>query len=98
MNSIVDSHNDLKWLVYIIKTRQGKLYTGITNDLDRRTTQHKSGQGAKYFRIDPPVEVIWCETDHNRSSASQREAAIKKLSRPAKLALIKESNFTPIPI
>ena len=81
------------WLVYIIEATDESLYTGITNDMPRRWQQHSSGKGAKFFRGRKPASLKFIEHSHTRSSASQREAAIKKLSRQAKLKLIKDSLF-----
>ncbi len=64
------------------------LYTGISNDVERRITQHASQRGAKYFRGRQPEQLVYLESGHDRSSASQREAAIKKLQRPGKERLI----------
>lgn len=79
------------WSVYIIETRTGKLYTGITNNLERRFQMHHQGKGAKYFRVDPPLFLVWNECKHTRSSASKREIEIKKWSRAKKLKLIEQS-------
>lgn len=77
------------WLVYIIRASDNSLYTGITTDLERRFAEHQSGKaGAKYFRGRTPKEIIYVEPAHSRSSASVREAEIKKLSRADKLRLI----------
>lgn len=77
------------WCVYVIRATDGTLYTGITTDMDRRWSEHLSGEkGAKYFRGRKPEELVFTETGHNRSSASKREAELKKLSRAEKLALI----------
>ena len=78
------------WRVYIIRCRDNSLYTGITTDLERRFTQHASGCGARYFRGHEPVEVVYHESGHNRSSASRREAAIKKLKTEDKWRLVRE--------
>ena len=78
------------WLVYIIEATDQSLYTGITNDMPRRWQQHSNGTGAKFFRGRKPASLKFIEHSHTRSSASQREAAIKKLARPAKLRLIEE--------
>ena len=83
------SNND--WFVYIIETRQGKLYTGITNNLENRYKMHYRGKGAKYFRVDPPRFLVWSEADHSRSSASKRESEIKKWTRSQKLSLIQQN-------
>jgi putative endonuclease len=78
-----------QWYVYIIRATDQSLYTGITTDVERRFAEHKSGRaGAKYFRGRSPVEVVMVESGHDRSSASIREAQIKKLSREQKLELI----------
>ena len=78
----------MNWLVYIIRCSDKSLYTGITNDLERRWQQHASQQGAKYFRGRKPVEIVYLESSRDRSSASRREATIKKLQRRDKEALI----------
>jgi len=76
------------WRVYIILCTDNSLYTGISNDVERRLVQHLNKRGAKYFRSHTPKQLVYLEKDHSRSSASRREAAIKKLSRPKKLCLI----------
>ncbi len=76
------------WQVYIIRCTDNTLYTGITLDVDRRISQHGGTRGAKYFRGKRPLDVVYIETGHSRSTASKREAAIKKLSRLEKLQLI----------
>jgi len=78
----------LNWLVYIILCSDDSLYTGITTDLQRRFNQHASGRGAKYFHGRRPLEVVYREAGHTRSSASQREREIKDMERSAKLSLI----------
>ncbi len=78
-----------KWKVYIIVTTSGKLYTGITKDLSRRFKEHKKKQkGARFFHFSSPEKVVWQKTYPNRSEASKKESAIKKLSHTEKLALI----------
>ncbi len=77
------------WLVYIILADDGSLYTGVTTDLGRRFKEHSGSlRGARYFRGRRPVEVVFQEDGHCRSSAARREAEIKKLSRSEKLVLI----------
>jgi putative endonuclease len=78
----------MNWQVYIILCTDNSLYTGITTDLERRFRQHADAQGAKYFRGRRPGEVVYLECGHTRSTASKREAAIKKLLRADKLQLI----------
>jgi len=76
------------WTVYIIETRSGKLYTGITKDLNKRFKAHEEKKGARFFRISEPLKVLYCEKHVNRSEASKREHQIKQLSRKEKLILI----------
>jgi putative endonuclease len=79
----------MNWTVYIIRCDDGSLYTGVTTDLQRRFTEHQGGsRGAKYFNGRKPSHVDYSESGHTRSSAGQREAAIKRLSREEKLRLI----------
>lgn len=70
---------DLTWYVYIILCSDKSLYTGITTDVERRFAQHVAGTGAKYFRGRTPYRLVYLEGGHDRSSASRREAQIKKL-------------------
>jgi len=78
------------WYVYIVKCSDNSLYTGITVDLERRVEEHNtSNKGAKYTKSRRPVHLVYSETQHDRSSASKRESAIKKLSRSEKLILLK---------
>ena len=79
---------DTAWQVYIIRCSDDSLYTGITLDVERRLTEHGGARGAKYFRGKRPRQLVYLEDGHTRSSASRREAAIKKLTRAAKLRLI----------
>ena len=78
------------WVVYILECSDKTLYTGITNNLDKRLEQHNNGaEGAKYTRARRPVKCVYNEKQKNRSEATKRELAIKKLSRVEKLKLIK---------
>lgn len=76
------------WKVYIIRTQSGKLYTGITKDLERRLSQHKQKTGARFFHISDPESVVYTETHPDRSAATKREIEIKKMSREEKMNLI----------
>ncbi len=77
------------WEVYIIKTDGGKLYTGITTDLERRFGEHKTKRkGARFFNFSEAETVVYRERHPDRSTASQRESQIKKMSRQEKLSLI----------
>jgi len=79
-----------KWYIYIIKCRDGKLYTGITNNLKKRIAAHNTGEGCRFTRCRYPVKLIYTEACKNRSEASRREIEIKKLSRKEKLVLVKK--------
>lgn len=73
----------------MIESQSGKLYTGITTDIDRRFDEHLNKKtGAKFFRTDKPVKIVYTEPHDDRSLASKREAAIKKMTRQQKLILI----------
>jgi len=78
----------MNWHVYIILCSDNTLYTGISNDVDRRVSQHASQCGAKYFRARLPKRLVYLEGGHSRSTASRREAAIKKMQRSDKERLI----------
>ena len=76
-----------EWVVYILECKDKTLYTGITNNLERRISLHEKGQGAKYTKGRGPFKLIYSESCIDRSIASQRECEIKKLSRSQKLNL-----------
>ena len=73
---------------YILRCRDGTLYTGWTNDLEKRLAAHNAGEGAKYTRSRRPVELVYHECFETKAQAMRREAAIKRLTREEKLALI----------
>jgi len=72
----------------MIRCTDDALYTGITTDVERRFSQHASGRGAKFFRGREPQSVVYMESGHTRSTASIREAEIKKLPRDEKCRLL----------
>lgn len=80
----------MAWFVYMLRCGDGSLYTGYTDDVARRLAVHQSGKGAKYTRSRPPVTLAYQEELPDKSSALRREAAIKRLTRRQKLALIEE--------
>jgi putative endonuclease len=77
-----------RWVVYVLRCRDGSLYCGVTNDLPARLAAHSSGRGAKYTRGRGPFEVVYLRRARDRPSAQRVEARIKRLSRASKLALI----------
>lgn len=76
------------WSVYILRCRDGSLYTGVTNDLVRRLERHVAGKGSRYTRSRLPVRLVYEEPARNHGEALRREAALKRLTRAAKLALV----------
>jgi len=77
----------LSWIVYILQCADGTLYTGITNDFERRMAEHEAGQGAKYTKGRGPLRLVYQETCQGRGLASKREIEIKSLDRKSKLLL-----------
>ncbi|NQU16828.1 MAG: GIY-YIG nuclease family protein [Candidatus Saganbacteria bacterium] len=75
--------------VYILKCKDGALYTGITSNLERRFKEHKDGKGGHYTSSNPPVQFLYSEEHQNRSAATKREIQIKGWTRTKKIALIK---------
>ena len=75
------------WTVYILECADQTLYTGITNDLDHRITEHENGRGAKYTRGRAPFTLLYTENHPSRSQALRREAEIKSFDRATKLQL-----------
>jgi len=81
-----------QWLVYMLRCQDDSLYTGITNELERRLTEHNDNspksKAARYTRARQPVSLVYQENCENRVEASKREYAIKKLSKKHKETLI----------
>ncbi len=78
----------MSWFCYLLECADGTLYTGITNDLDKRLAAHNDGTASKYTRSRLPVRLVYTEPHADRASASRREAALKKLKHTAKHALM----------
>jgi len=83
------------YFVYLLECADNSLYTGITTDVIRRFTEHQAGEGGHYTRAHKALRLVYQEPHANRSSASKREAEIKKYSRAQKLALIQTQNRQP---
>lgn len=77
--------------VYILRCNDDSLYTGWTNNLEKRIKAHSDGKGAKYTRSRVPVELVYFEVFEDKIEAMKREYAIKQLKRKEKLELIKNS-------
>ena len=76
--------------VYILRCNDDSLYTGWTNNLEKRVKAHSNGKGAKYTKARLPVELVYFEEYENKIEAMRREYAIKQLKRKEKLMLIKK--------
>ncbi len=74
--------------MYILRCADGSLYTGWTNDLDKRIAAHNAGTGGKYTRSHRPVTLVYFECFSTKEEAMKREYAVKQLSREEKEALI----------
>lgn len=72
---------------YILKCADGSLYTGWTNDLEKRINDHNTGRGAKYTKARRPVQLVHYETFGTKEEAMKREYAIKQMSRTKKMSL-----------
>jgi predicted GIY-YIG superfamily endonuclease len=83
-----------RWLVYLLRCRDGSLYTGITNDLAKRLETHAAGKASRYTRSRLPVTLAYAERQPDRSQALRREAAIKKLPRADKEQLVATASVT----
>lgn len=76
------------WYVYILRCGDGTLYTGSTDDVERRLAAHRAGKGAKYTRGRGPLELVYFEPCGEHAAALRREYALKRLPRGEKLRLI----------
>ena len=74
---------------YILKCKDGSLYTGWTNDLEQRVAAHNTGKGAKYTKARRPVELVYFEEFETKEQAMKREDAIKQMARKDKLELVR---------
>lgn len=80
------------WSVYMLRCGDGTIYTGIAVDLEKRLEAHRRGVAAKYTRSRLPVAVAYEERQPDRSSAQKREAALRRLGRAGKLALLDQGH------
>lgn len=83
--------------MYILRCCDGTLYTGWTNDLEKRVKTHQAGRGGKYTRARLPVELVYHESFPTKQEAMRREWEVKQLRREEKLKLIEgEKNETSV--
>jgi putative endonuclease len=80
------------WYVYIVRCRDGSLYTGIAMDVERRLAEHQAGKGAKYLRGRGPLRVVFEKQVGSRGQALKIEHKLKSLSRNEKEELINDSD------
>jgi putative endonuclease len=80
---------DKSWVIYLLECIDGSLYTGITNDLEKRLASHNAGLGAKYTRGRRPVTLLEFKTVESQSEALKLEYQIKQLPRYKKRAFFK---------
>jgi putative endonuclease len=78
----------MNWYVYLLRCGNGDLYTGMTDDLERRLQQHQSGRGGWFTKTTQPVELVYHEVYESEAQAKYRETQLKGWSRRKKLALI----------
>ncbi|HHD2751638.1 TPA: GIY-YIG nuclease family protein [Clostridium perfringens] len=79
--------------VYILKCKDNSLYTGWTNNLEKRINAHNNGCGAKYTRGRGPVKLMYFEVFEDKREAQSREYYIKKLTKEQKLKLINSKDI-----
>ena len=77
----------MSWFVYILRCGDGTLYTGVTDDVQRRLATHRAGKGAKYTRGRGPLELVYTQEQPDKSAALRREIALKKLTKAQKETL-----------
>lgn len=77
---------------YIVRCSDGTLYTGWTNNLEKRIKDHNGGRGAKYTKSRRPVVLVYSEEFYTKEEAMRREWEIKQMSRRDKLKIVKERN------
>ena len=82
----------MSWQVYLLRCGDGSLYTGIARDALARLRQHEAGKGARYTRGRGPLALVHLEPAASHGDALRREAAIRKLGRAGKEALISSSD------
>lgn len=77
------------WFVYILQCNDGSLYTGYTNDVEKRFEKHRLGKGGKYTRSHKPQKIVYIEKLQTKIAALKREREIKSWSRNEKIETLK---------
>lgn len=78
------------WYVYIVECNDSTLYTGISNNVEKRIETHNKKKGAKYTKTRTPVKLVYQQSFETKSLASKEECRIKKLTRNQKILLINQ--------
>ena len=78
------------WFVYLLECRDGRIYTGVSPDYERRVAAHRAGKGAAFTRINPPQRLLAVKAFGDKREAMRVEAQVKRLRRPQKLELAQE--------
>lgn len=78
----------MSWFVYMLRCGDGTLYTGVTDNVERRLAAHRVGKGAKYTRGRGPLKLVYQEQVPDKSAALRREYQIKQLTKQKKEALL----------
>lgn len=81
--------------MYLLECADGTLYTGWTTDPDRRLREHNAGRASRYTRGRRPVRIVYLEPQPDRTAARRREAALRRLTRRQKRALIRAAADGP---
>lgn len=84
------------WWVYLLRTRSGALYCGISNDVQKRLETHRAGKGAKALRGKGPLLLVWTQTVEDKSMALKLEAAIKKMPKQKKEQIVLSNKYIHI--
>lgn len=79
------------WSIYIVECRDGKLYTGISNDVPKRIATHNKGKGCRFTKYRCPVKLVYTEGLGTKSAARKKELQVQGLTRSRKLALIAQN-------
>ncbi|MCW3148519.1 GIY-YIG nuclease family protein [Stutzerimonas stutzeri] len=82
------------WFVYLVRAANGALYCGISDDAQRRFSDHQRGRGARFFHSSPAVALVYVEACASKGDALRREIAIKRLTKSAKERLVAQTAVT----
>ncbi|MBI2330017.1 GIY-YIG nuclease family protein [Candidatus Daviesbacteria bacterium] len=83
------------WFVYILLCKDHSLYTGITNNLEKRFSEHKNGTGGRYTRSHKPIKIVYQESCKTKSKALKRENQIKSWTREKKIRILIKKDLNP---